>query len=124
MNYIFIENGKINGAGQCPILDNTVQNIEVSDEVFNEFLQDKLKYAYINGKIVQNPDYEKQKEQERITKQINEIEEKLSILDLKRIRAVCEDEIRDEKTGETWLDFYNAQIYDLRMQLKSLENKL
>ena len=55
---------------------------------------------------------------------IDEINDKLSILDLKRIRAVCEDEIRNEKTGETWLDFYNSQIYDLRMKLKSLEAQL
>ena len=124
MNYIFIENGKIYGAGQCPIADDTIQNIEVSDEIFNEFLEDKLKYAYINGEIVPNPEYETLKEKEHIKEQIREIDEKLTVLDLKRIRAVCEDEIRNEKTGETWLDFYNSQIYDLRIQLQSLEEKL
>ncbi len=124
MNYLFVENEKIIGAGQCPILNDNIQNIEVSDEIFNEFLDDKLKYTYQNSEITKNPEYEKLKEKEQILKQINEIEEKLSVLDLKRIRAVCEDEIRDEKTGETWLDFYNSQIYDLRIQLKYLEEKL
>jgi hypothetical protein len=52
------------------------------------------------------------------------LEEKLDILDSKRIRAVCEDEVRDERTGETWLDYYNAQVYDLRIELKSLEAQI
>ena len=46
---------------------------------------------------------------------------KLYELDKKRIRAVCENEIKNSETGETWLDFYNAQIVCLRNQLKEME---
>ena len=45
----------------------------------------------------------------------------LDELDKKRIRAICEDEVKNERTGETWLDYYNEQINILRMELKNLE---
>lgn len=124
MNYIYIENNKINGCGQFPVLNEEFQNIEVSEEVYNRFLEDTDYYIWENGAIIDNPKYQTIKEKENIRKQIEEINEKLSVLDLKRIRAVCEDEIRNEKTGETWLDFYNSQIYDLRTKLNSLEDQL
>ena len=47
---------------------------------------------------------------------------KLCELDKKRIRAVCENEIKNSESGETWLDFYNAQIVQIRNQLKEMEN--
>ena len=55
---------------------------------------------------------------------MDEIKSELEDLDTKRIRAVCEDEIKNERTGETWLDYYNSQIYDLRIEYKSLEAQL
>lgn len=124
MNYIYVENGKINGCGLCPILNKEFQNIEVSEEFYRKFQNDTDSLIYKDGKIVENPDFEILKQKEEIQNEINAVNEKLAILDLKRIRAVCEDEIRNEKTGETWLDFYNSQIYDLRTQLNSLEAKL
>lgn len=41
-------------------------------------------------------------------------------LDRKSIRALREPSIKDESTGQTWLEFYNAQIQDLRAQLAVL----
>lgn len=46
MYYAFIENGKINGAGQCKCL--TCENIEITKEVFENISL----YAYQNGEIV------------------------------------------------------------------------
>lgn len=43
-------------------------------------------------------------------------------LDIKRIRAICEPAIKNEATGETWLDYYNSQIIALREELKGLKN--
>ena len=51
----------------------------------------------------------------RITSLIND-------LDIKRIRAICEPAIKNEATGETWLDYYNSQIIALREELKGLKN--
>lgn len=50
----------------------------------------------------------------------SEIERQLLELDTKRVRAMCEPSIKDESTGETWLDYYNAQVAQLREELNSL----
>ena len=65
--YIFIENEKIEGKGQCKQLTEGVLNIEVEQEIYNDI----EKYIYKDGEIVLNPNYEaeqEQKERERIAK--------------------------------------------------------
>lgn len=69
MYYIFVENGEINGAGQCECLTEGIQNIEVSEEIYNDFIEDNDRYIYQNGEIIPNPDYEeikRQKERQRL----------------------------------------------------------
>lgn len=122
--YIFVQDGKINGCGEAVQLTEGVQNIEVSEDVYNEFIQEPLLYIYSDGQIVENPNYENEKQKEFIEKRLEEISNELDLLDIKRIRALCEDEIKTERTGETWLDYYNSQIYDLRVEYKSLEAQL
>lgn len=63
----------------------------------------------------------KQTENENAAR-IAEIKSKLNALDVKRIRAMLEPSVKDETTAETWLEFYNKQIFDLRDELNSLEN--
>ena len=63
--FVYIENEKIIGNGFMKMLDEGVLNIEVEEEIYNEI----EKYAYIDGEIVLNPDYEAEqakKEAERI----------------------------------------------------------
>lgn len=124
MKYIFVENGKLNGCGECLQLTDGVQNIEVSDNLYNAFAQDPDKYIYSDGEIVENPEYEILRQKKVMQQRMDEIKSELEDLDTKRIRAVCEDEIKNERTGETWLDYYNSQIYDLRVEYKSLEAQL
>ena len=59
MYYIYLENGKLNGAGQARQLNEGVENIEVTEEVFNAYIETPEKYIYSDGEIVENPDYEK-----------------------------------------------------------------
>lgn len=77
---------------------------------------------YLSEKCPMKTD--KQKEIEEIEKQINKINEDLNGLDIKRIRAICEPEIKDEETGETWLDYYNAEIQSLRNQIQNLTERI
>ena len=51
---------------------------------------------------------------------VAEIKQQLRVLDEQRIRAIAEPSIKDEETGETWLEFYNKQIFDLRDELNTL----
>ena len=123
--YIFVnKDGKLNGCGQCEQLTEGVINAEVTKTVFNSFIEEPLRYIYKDGKITENPNYENEKQIYFIQERINKIYSEMAILDNKRIRAVCEDEVKDEKTGETWLDYYNSQIYDLRIELASLQEQL
>lgn len=124
MYYIYAENNEITGSGQSEMTNDDVVNIKVSEEIFNDFTTDTRKYILQNNKVVMNPDYNKIIREDNIRNQIIDITNRLEELDKKRIRAVCEDEVRNEKTGETWLDFYNSQVYDLRIQIKSLEAQL
>lgn len=69
-------------------------------------------------------EYANRKNEEIIQSQIDLINIQINELDLKRIRAVCEPSIKDETTGQTWLEYYNAQILDLRSQIQTLQERM
>lgn len=56
--------------------------------------------------------------QKHITKQL--LKEQIDELDKKRIRAGFEPSVKDEETGQTWLEYYTAQIQALREEISSL----
>lgn len=61
--YLFVEdNERINGRGQCPCGNPNVQNIEVSEEVYNTYGEDPLYYVWDGTEIVENPNYETDKQ--------------------------------------------------------------
>jgi pyoverdine/dityrosine biosynthesis protein Dit1 len=65
MYYIQVENKNIIGKGQVKCLNEEVENIEVSKDVYYNL----DRYMYQDGQIVENPNYEEeqaQKERERI----------------------------------------------------------
>ena len=95
----------------------------VSKETAEDIQINPTKYKNINGILSDISDTEEYKQylyQLEITKKKFEIEQKLQEIDTKRIRAICEPAVKDEATGETWLDFYNKQIQTLRDELSKL----
>ena len=65
MYYALIRNEELIGASQCPYLNEDMENIEISEEIYNEI----YKYTYNNGEIVIDTNYEekqRQKEHQRI----------------------------------------------------------
>jgi hypothetical protein len=62
--YIFLDNRKLNGAGQCRQLTKGVENIEVSEELYNAYIGAPTKYIYSEGKIIENPNYETERLEE------------------------------------------------------------
>ena len=124
MYYIFVENNKIIGAGELECLNEDILNIEISEELYNDFIKNPNKYIYQNNEIVSNPNYANEQYQQEILQQIEQIKAQLDNLDSKRIRAVCENEIKDSQTGETWLEYYNSKIIPLRDKLKELSENL
>lgn len=124
MYYIYIENNEINGAGQCRCLNDDTLNIEISENLYNDFCNDPLKYTYVNNSIIENQDYEFLKQEESEARRIEHIKLELNDIDSKRIRAVCENTVKDSETGETWLEYYNAKAAELRESLNSLDTSL
>lgn len=67
MYYALVKNNKLIGNSECPYLNEEIENIEISEEIFNEI----DKYTYFDGEIVPDPNYEEKlalKEKERIGK--------------------------------------------------------
>ena len=64
-SYIFIENNKIIGCGQCKCIGEEVQNIEVTEDVYNSYAEDTDRYIWNGTEIVENPDYEEIKRKEK-----------------------------------------------------------
>ena len=96
---------------------------KVTEEIANDILQFPEKYKQIENELVDISDTEEYKQylhEKEVAERKAEIESELLELDSKRIRAICEPSIKDESTGETWLDYYNNQVAVLREELKNL----
>lgn len=69
MYYIFVENDKLSGAGQCPCDNEEIQNIEVEQSIYDRYVEDIDCYIWNGSAIIENPDYEetkRQKERQRL----------------------------------------------------------
>lgn len=95
----------------------------VTSEVAEDIQTNPDKYKVVNGILTDISNTDEYKEflhQQEVQIHKSEIERQLLELDTKRVRAICEPSIKDESTGETWLDYYNAQVAQLREELHSL----
>lgn len=88
---------------------------------YEDFTPSNLRYKvdFTTGKVVLNPEYEAEQAEIARQKRIAEIKQELNKLDTKRIRAMCEPETRAD--GQTWLEYYNEQAFELRNELQKLE---
>ena len=64
--------------------------------------------------------YQEQQLQVQVGLNKESIKMQIEELDKKRIRAICEPQIKDNQTGETWLEYYNLQIINLRQELADI----
>lgn len=70
MYYFWIENNQINGKSdlyQSAVFTDARFQVEVTEQMYNEYEQDK--YVYFGGEVILNPNWEeikRQKEEERI----------------------------------------------------------
>lgn len=71
--FISVANNKIIGVNTVSYsekgVDYPITNIEVSEEVYNSYIEENDRYIYSSGEIIENPDYEeikRQKERERL----------------------------------------------------------
>lgn len=59
MYYLTIENGNIIGASQCLCGGEGIQSIEVTEEIYNAYVVDNLRYIWNGSEVIENPEYEK-----------------------------------------------------------------
>lgn len=57
--YAHVQEGVINGCGQCRCLNADIENVVISEEVYNNIGQ----YIYADGEIILNPNYEEEQAQ-------------------------------------------------------------
>lgn len=113
MYYIFIENGKLNGAGQCPIVNPETENFAVSEEVYSAYIETPEKYIYSDGEIIENPDYEAEqarKERERLD--MFSLTKREVFLALYKDKGLTPEQIRGSITDtEALIEFDYANDY-------------
>ena len=78
------------------------------------------KELLVDDEVIIDPNYEEMRVNSLREIRKNEIFEELGELDNKRIRAVCENSVKDENTGQTWLEYYNEKVSQLRSEYQEL----
>lgn len=111
MYYISIENNKIISCGECP-MNEPFQNVEVSEEIYNDFVADHDKYIWNGTEIIENPNYEEIKQQKE-----QAIINNLTMTALDFITFLKQAGITDEQI-EVYL---NANL-DVKHQLQFCQN--
>lgn len=96
---------------------------KISEDVSEDLKINPDKYKKINDSLVDisnTEEYAQFLHSKEVAIRKSEIERELLDLDTKRVRAMCEPSVKDENTGETWLDYYNKQVSILRDEYNSL----
>ena len=113
MYYFFIENGKLNGCGQCECLNDNIQNIEVTEEVFNTYIEDNLRYIWDGENVIDNPNYEADKQaQEREELNHLSLTKREVFLALYKDKGITPEQIKASITSpEALIEFEYATEY-------------
>ena len=111
--YIFIQDNKINGCGQCEQLTEGVLNIEVEEHLFNTYGENPEMYIWDGEAIIIDPEYEQkqaQKEKERIAKL--SLTKREAFLGLYQAKGVTPEQIKAQITDPMALiEFEYANDY-------------
>ena len=111
--YIFIQDNKLNGCGQCRQLTEGVINLEVEEHLFNAYGENPEMYIWDGEAIVIDPEYEQkqiQKEKERIAKL--SLTKREVFLGLFQAKGVTPDQIKAQITDPMALiEFEYANDY-------------
>lgn len=105
--------------------DNSYNNYcdEVDGSYMVEIPDDGKPYGFIGDEIADisnTHEYQaKIKARENAVKKAA-FQAQIDELDKKRVRAGFEPSVKDETTGQTWLEYYNLQVQELRNQLAEL----
>lgn len=114
--YIEIKENKLLSWCEKPYLD--YQFVDIDYSTF-----DPDKYEVQNGQLVDissSDEYKSKVAEKEKVKKTAELVAQISELDQKRIRAISEPSLKDEVSGQTWLEYYTSQITALRNEFAAL----
>ena len=114
--YVEIKENKLLSWCEKPYL-----NYEFVDIDYETF--DSEKYSVVDNVLIDISKTQQYKDkvsdiQKRVT--LNNLIAQVKELDIRRIRAIAEPEIKDSQSGQTWIEYYNLQMQFLREQIASL----
>ncbi len=115
--YIGVRDGKVISWSAKPYANSIF--VDVDYKTF-----EAEKYIYEDNQlkdISSTQEYKEKQEEKRKREVLVQLQEKITELDNKRIRALAEPSIKDETTGETWLDYYNSQVLSVRNEITKLQ---
>jgi len=95
--------------------------LDIDDNLNTLFNQDKA--IIKNNSIIdiqKTTEYKSKNSAAEKSAQKFALQAQIDELDKKRIRAICEPSVKDASTGQTWLEYYNLQVQDLRNQINEL----
>ena len=98
-------------------LDEDITTVQTTQAIYELYQNDTRSVIYQGGEIVENPEYSNLLAEEERLKNIEDIKSQLKELDLKSIRA-----IRSNDTE--YMEMYEAQAQNLRVQLAELDENL
>lgn len=114
--YVEIKDGKLLSWCEKPYLDYVYVDIDYSTF-------DPEKFSVIDGvltDISDTSDYKTKIAQKEKAAKTIELTSQIEELDKKRVRAIAEPSLKDDASGQTWLEFYTQQVVSLREQLAGL----
>ncbi len=111
--YIYLENDKLSGAGQARQLTEGVENMEVTEEVYNLYNETPEKYIYSDGEIIENPNYaQEQAQKERNRLDMLSLTKREVFLALYKDKGLTPDQLRSQITDpEALIEFDFANDY-------------
>lgn len=109
MYYAFIQNNEINGVGQCRQLTDGVQNVEITEEVYNSIDH----YIWDGSNVVINPNYEEEQAQkEREMLNMLSLTKRDVFLALYKDKGITPEQIKAQiQNPEALIEFEYASNY-------------
>lgn len=113
----------------CRIINNKIvepssfhgeKEFELSYQEFISKAEGYYIYDNVTNNIIKNSNFENEQQEKANLELKEKLQKQLKELDIKRIRAICEPEVKNMETDETWLEFYNNQIQELRNHVMAI----
>lgn len=114
--YVEIKDNKLLSWCEKPYLDYVY--VDIDYQTFNP-----EKFSVMEGiltDISNTQEYQQKVAQQAKEEILTDLKSQIAELDQKRIRAMCEPELKDSDNGQSWLEYYTNQIVMLRNQISSL----